>query len=150
MARENVIVFVEDRESVPEEDLKLEGIELKDGTRISIEVTDVGETTIGLKLMLLDAHEDDEDAEYEFEVRIDPKVILDGRKVDMMSFLDSMTADLDRFLECFFANVIANEARISITNAGFDAIVNLSLRGYEEELRIPRDEAEVYFLFIGE
>lgn len=150
MARENVIVFAEDRNYMSEEDLQLDGIELKDGTRISIEVGDVGEDTIGLVLVLFDAGDEDSDAEYEFEMRIDPKVVLDGRTVDMMSFLDCMAEDLDRFLECFFANVIMNEARVSITNAGFNVIVGLSLRGYEEELRIPREDTEDYFVMIDD
>ncbi len=33
-------------------------------------------------------------------------------------------------------------------NAGFNVVVNLKLGGYEEELRIEREEAKKYFDFL--
>lgn len=150
MTREDVIAFAEYRDFMDEADMQFVGLRLKDGTRISIEVADLGDTSIGLELVLSDVRVDDVETRYEFEVRIEVDTVLSGRSVDMKSFLYGMMHDADTFLQYFFSNVIMNEAQIALTNEGFGIIVNLSLRDYEEELRIPRDEAEAYFVIDDE
>lgn len=146
-----VIGFVKDRNYFPEADLHLDGIELKKGVRICVDAVDTAESSLGLELVLESADEDESGAQYDFEVRVELIDVLNGRHVDMLSFLeDSYMDDLDEFMLRLAENVIMNEAELTLTDAGLEVIVSLRLGNYHEELRIARDEAEYYLSFDSE